>query len=59
MKRLIVKDRSMPTTIIVRVDILLSSMVDSCYVGIVRVFNTVSLHFAKRGGTNLLVFRVG
>jgi hypothetical protein len=31
-------------------------MVDSYYMGTVRVFNIVSLHFREQGGTNLLLF---
>jgi hypothetical protein len=30
-------------------------MVDSCCLGIVRIFNIISLHFREQGGTNLLL----
>jgi hypothetical protein len=45
----------MPTQInFYRVDILLSSTVESCCLGIIRLFNIVILNFRERGGTNLL-----
>jgi hypothetical protein len=56
LKRLTVKDKSMPTPINLNtVDKLLSSMIDSYCLGSVRIFNTVSLQFRERGGTNLLL----
>jgi PP-loop superfamily ATP-utilizing enzyme len=55
-KRLTVKDKILPTAIkLNRVDKFLSSMVDSCLLCTVTIFNIVSLHFRKRGGTNLLL----
>jgi hypothetical protein len=54
LKRQTVKDKSMPTPIdLNRVNKLLSSTIDSCCLGSVRIFNSVSLHFGERGGTNL------
>jgi hypothetical protein len=56
-ERLVGKDKSMPTPInFYRVDILLSSTVDSCCLGTIRIFNIVGLHFREQGGTNLLLF---
>jgi hypothetical protein len=51
-KRLTVKDKSLPTPInFYRVDILLSSTVDSCCFGTVRIFNIISLYFREQGET--------
>jgi hypothetical protein len=38
-----------------RVDKLISSIVHSCCLGTVRIFNIISLHFGERGRTNLLL----
>jgi hypothetical protein len=40
-----------------RVDIVLSSNVDSFCFRIVRIFNIISLHFRERGGTKLSTLR--
>jgi hypothetical protein len=48
MKRLTIKDKSMPTPIdLNRVGKLLSSTVHSCCLGTVRIFNIISLHFGE------------
>jgi hypothetical protein len=48
LKRLIVEDKILPTPIESnRVDKFLSSMVDSCWLWTVRIFNIVSLHFGQ------------
>jgi hypothetical protein len=58
LNRLIVKDKNLPTPInFKRVDKFLSSMIDSCWLWIVRIFSIISLHFRERGGTKLATLR--
>jgi hypothetical protein len=54
LNRLTIKDKIIPTLInFNRVDIVLSSNVDSCCFKTVRIFNIINLHFGERGGTKL------
>jgi hypothetical protein len=54
-KRLTVKGNNLPTpTKLNRVNKFLSSIVDSCLFGTVRIFNIFSLYFGEWGGTNSL-----
>jgi hypothetical protein len=49
-----VEGKILPTLVkLNRVDKFLSSMVDSCWLWIVRIFNIISLQFEERCGTKL------
>jgi hypothetical protein len=57
LKRLVIKDKSMSTAIDFNiVDKLLSSIVYSCCLGTIRIYNIISLHFGERGESNLLLY---
>jgi hypothetical protein len=58
LKRLTIKDKNLPTAInFKRVDNFHSSMVDSCWLWSVRIFNIVSLNFVERGETKFTILR--
>jgi hypothetical protein len=56
LKRLTVKDKNLPTPInFKRVDKVLSSTVDSCWLWTIRFFNIISLHLGERGGSKVAI----